>query len=84
MNAPGTETPLSHMDCESCENSPVSILALWGNKNGLPNMKVKDLENFQNKSGLKGCKWSTLNAPGTETPLSHPYWKLQEFPFSNY
>ena len=45
-------------------------------------MKVKKLEIFQNKIGLKGCKWSSLNAPGTETPLSHPYWKLQEFPFS--
>ena len=31
--------------------------------------------------GLKGCKWSSLNAPGTETPQSHPNWKLQEFPF---
>ena len=24
---------------------------------------------------LKGCKWSSLNAPGTETPQSHPYWE---------
>ena len=31
-----------------------------------------------------GCKWSNLNPPGTETPLSHPYWKLEEFPFSHY
>ena len=46
-------------------------------------MKVKELEIFQNKSGLKGCKWSSLKAPGTETPLSHPYWKLEEFPFSH-
>ena len=29
--------------------------------------------------GLKGCKWSSLNAPGTETPQSHPYcWKKLE------
>ena len=60
------------------------LLALWGNKNGLPSMKVKKLKIFQNKMGLKGCKWSSLNAPGTETPLPHPYWKLQEFPFSHY
>ena len=44
-------------------------------------MKVKELENFQNKSGLKGCKWSSSKVRGTETPQSHPYWKLGEFPF---
>ena len=55
---------------------------LWGNKNWLPSMKVKKLENVQNKIGLKECKWSSLNAPGTETPQSHPYWELGEFPFS--
>ena len=61
--------------------SHLPLLALWGNKNGLPSMKVKTLENFQNKIGLKGCKWSSLNAPGTQTPLSHPYLKVEEFPF---
>ena len=44
-------------------------------------MKVKKLKIFQDKMGLKGCKWSSLNAPGTETPQSHPYWVLGEFPF---
>ena len=34
-------------------------------------MKVKEMENFQNKIGSMGCKWSSLNAPGTENPLSH-------------
>ena len=29
----------------------------------------------------EGCKWSSLNAPGTETPLSHSILKLDEFPF---
>ena len=46
-------------------------------------MKVKKFENVQSESGSMGCKWSNLNPPGTETPLSHPYWKLQEFPFSH-
>ena len=46
-------------------------------------MKVKKFEISQNKTGLKGCKWSSLKAPGTETPLSGPYWKLEEFPFSH-
>ena len=34
-------------------------------------MKEKKFEIFQNKMGLKGCKWSSLNAPGTETPVSY-------------
>ena len=40
-------------------------------------MKVKKFEKFQNKIGSKGCKWSSLNAPGTETPVSpfHPNWE---------
>ena len=28
-----------------------------------------------------GCKWSNLNVPGTENPLSHPLLGLKEFPF---
>ena len=58
-----------------------SLLALWGNKNWPPSMKVKKMENFENKMSIKGCKWSSLNAPGTETPLSHPILKLGECPF---
>ena len=73
--------PLSLIHIESWENSSFPKLALWGNKNGLPSMKVNKLEKFQNKMGLKGCKWSSLNAPGTETPQSHPYWELGEFLF---
>ena len=30
---------------------------------------------------LIGFKWSNLNAPGTENPLSHPFLKLGEFHF---
>ena len=33
-------------------------------------MKVKKLKNFQNKKGLMGCKWSSLNGQGTENPQS--------------
>ena len=56
------------------------LLALWGNKNWPPSMKVEKLEKFFNKMGLMGCKWSSLNAPGTETPLSHSVLELGEFP----
>ena len=62
-------------------NSLFPLLAHWGNKNWPPSMKVKKLENFQNKSGSRGCKWSRLNGPGTENPQSHPFLKLGEFLF---
>ena len=44
-------------------------------------MKVKKLYNLENKISLTGCKWSTLNAPGTQTLLSSPFLELFEFPF---
>ena len=45
------------------------------------NKKMEQIENFQNKMGLKGCKWSSLNAPGTENPLSHSFLELGKPPF---
>ena len=32
----------------------------------------------------QGCKWSSLNAPGTEIPLSHSNWENSIFPFSAF
>ena len=54
-------------------NSLFSLLALWGNKNWTPRIKVEKIENLRNKTGLGGCNWSSLNAPGTSTPLPHPF-----------
>ena len=34
-------------------------------------MKTIKLEIFCIKISLTGCKWSRMNAPGTETPVSH-------------
>ena len=42
-------------------------------------MKMKKMENFQNKMGCMGCKWSSLNAPGIKIHLSHPIMELGEF-----
>ena len=59
----GRKSPLSQIE------QPLDpATGLW-----LPSMKVKKFKKFQNKSGLKGCKWSNLNAPGTEPPQSDPY-----------
>ena len=38
-------------------------------------------ENPLKNMGSEDCKWSSLIAPGTKTPLSHPILKLDEFPF---
>ena len=44
-------------------------------------MNVKKLEKCHNEMASNGYKWSNLNAPGTQTPLSHPISKLGEIPF---
>ena len=79
LNAPGTENPLSHSILK-LDEPPFPLLA-WGNKNWPPRMKVKKLEIFWNKMDSMGCKWSSLNTPGTENPLSHSILKLDESPF---
>ena len=79
LKAPGTETPQSYPYWERAI-LPTPIISPLGNKNWLPSMKVKKFENVQNKMGLKGCKWSSLKAPGTETPQSYPYWKREILP----
>ena len=81
LNAPGTQTPWSHPFLK-LDISPFPIIGLWGNKKWAPSIKVKKIENCQNKMGLKGCKWSSLNAPGTQTPLSHPFLELDFSLFS--
>ena len=59
---------------------PISqYLPSGGNKNWPPNMNVKKMKNSPYKMGLKDCKWSIFNAPGFETPLSHPFLELGEF-----
>ena len=56
------------------------LLALWGIKNWPPSMKVEMLEKFLNKMGLLGCKWSNVNAPGTQSCHSHSIIELGDFP----
>ena len=73
--------PLCLIQFESWVNSLLPLLALWGNKNWSPIIKVNKMEKFQNVRGARGCYWASLNAPGTETPLSHPILELGEFPF---
>ena len=38
---------------------------------GPPSIKFRKVEIFWNKISLTDCKWSSLQAPGTETPVSH-------------
>ena len=63
----------------------INILEVKNEPIDLTFLVAAGIQIFQNKMGLKGSKWSSLNAPGTETtPLSHPYLKLEEFPFSHH
>ena len=57
------------------------LLALWFKKNWLPSMKVEKFENSLRKMGLKWCKWSSLNAPGTQSCHSHSILELGDSPF---
>ena len=38
---------------------------------GAPSIKIRKAEQFWNKISLTGCKWYSLNAPSTETHVSH-------------
>ena len=67
---------LSLIQFWSWKNSLFPLLALWGSKKWLPSMKVEKMEKFGNKSGLLGCKWSSMNAQGTGNPLSYPFWDV--------
>ena len=80
LNAPGIENPLPHSILK-LDESPFPLLAFWGNKNKPPSMKVKKLENLYNKMGLMGCKWPSLNAPGTEKVHSQSILELGDSPF---
>ena len=60
LNAQSTEIPLSHPVLE-LENVPIlALLALWGNKNWRPSIKMKQIEIFQNKMASKFCKSQVL------------------------
>ena len=76
--------PLCLIHFLRCEISLFLLLALWGNMNLPPSIKMKQIENSQNNMGLKGCKCSSLNVPGTQTPLSHSVLELENLPFLTY
>ena len=44
-------------------------------------MKLREMENYQNEMGLKGCTRSSCIAPGTESPLSHSFLEFEGFSF---
>ena len=73
--------PLCLIHFLNWQNSPFSLLALWGNKKWSPSMKVQQMENWKNKMGLKGCKWSSLKVPGIQYLLSDSFLELRKLPF---
>ena len=71
LNTPSTETPVSH---PLWGDSPFLIFSCGEKRIGLPSKKLRKLEIFWNTISLTGCKWSNLNAPSIETPVSHSLW----------
>ena len=57
------------------------LLALWGNKNWPPSIKVKKLEILGRKMGLNGCKYSSLVAPSMQSCPSHSILELGDSSF---
>ena len=81
LNVPSTENPVSH-PVLSESLFPFSVPLTGVIDNWTPSMKVKKFEIFWDKISSTGCKWSSLNAPSTETPVSHPILCESLFPFS--
>ena len=74
----GTETPVSHPLLVDFLFSPCCFhySSLWGNKKTeAPSRKVRKVEHFSNQISLTGRKWSSLNAPGSQTPWCHQVLK---------
>ena len=69
------ECPRYRNNCVSftAERIPFLIFSSGVIRNGIPSIKLRTIENFWDKISLTGCKWSSLNAPGTDTPVSHSF-----------
>ena len=83
VGTPRALKPLYLIHFLGWKNSLFPLLALWGNKNWPPSMKVKKVKIFQNKRGLIGCKSSSQTASGIENPLLHPTAVMYHFPISS-
>ena len=58
-----------------------SLLSLGVIRKGSPSMKGKEVRIFWSKISSTGCKGSSLNDPGTETPVSHSLLEESLFSF---
>ena len=64
--------------CDSSKNCSVVLKSLNYN---LIRRSLRNVSG-QNKISLTGCKWSSLNAPRSETPVSHSFLESSLFQFS--
>ena len=79
LNSSGIESQQYHS--WKWGNYTFSIIDPLGNKNWPPSIKVKKFKKLGNKRSCLGCKWSSLNAPGTQSCHSHSIPELGDFPF---
>ena len=88
-NALSTETPVSHSLSNesffSISAPAASFLPLSGViRNRSPSIKVRKRNFFWMKISSTDCKLSSLNAPGSETPVSHPVLENSFISFSAF
>ena len=69
--------PFSPFPAPAASTHPLSGIL----RNGSP--QVRKVKKSWNKISLIGCKWSCLNALGTETPVSHSLMSESLFPISS-
>ena len=68
------ECPKVRNPCVQSNFGWIFLSHTYSARNGLPNIKMRKLKKIGNEIGLTGCKWPSLNAPCTETPVSHQFW----------
>ena len=76
LSARGIQTIVSHSGWENSISPFSAFLPSPGViRIGLSSIRMQKLENLGNNMGSTGCKWSSLNTPGTEKPVSHSGWE---------
>ena len=82
LNAQGTETPVSHSLMSESLFSYSAFPSLQYKELGYFGGLGKKVEIFGGKISLTVCKWSSLNAPWSETPVYNSFLESSRVPFS--
>ena len=83
---PITGYSLSLIHIWSCKNSPFPLLALWGNKNGLPSPQYgsEQVGKISEQNGLKGLQMVQFECPRHSIPSVSSILEVGRIPLSHY